>query len=153
MLATAVGSPQGQAFFSISMVPLGCVSQMRTPNWNVDSKRTGCVQNIYLFIYIFKFLISLAALGLHCNARASVWLWHMRFSSCSPGLGSCSTWASLPDSMWDLTSPTRDQTHVLYFGRQILNHWTTREVLNTRNNSSWLYWGLGNCNKQTKKMR
>ena len=25
-------------------------------------------------------------------------------------------------------SQTRDQTHVLYIGRQIFNHWTTREV-------------------------
>ena len=30
--------------------------------------------------------------------------------------------------MWDLSSPIRDQTHVPCIGRQILNHWTTREV-------------------------
>ena len=30
--------------------------------------------------------------------------------------------------MWDLSSPTRDRTHVPCIGRQILNHWTTREV-------------------------
>ena len=30
--------------------------------------------------------------------------------------------------MWDLSSPTRDRTHVPCFGRWILNHWTTREV-------------------------
>ena len=30
--------------------------------------------------------------------------------------------------MWDLNSPTRDGTHVLYIGRWILTHWTTREV-------------------------
>ena len=30
--------------------------------------------------------------------------------------------------MWDLSSLTRDQTHVPCIGRQILNHWTTREV-------------------------
>ena len=30
--------------------------------------------------------------------------------------------------MWDLTSLTRDQTCVRCIGRQILNHWTTREV-------------------------
>ena len=30
--------------------------------------------------------------------------------------------------MWDLTSPTRDQTCVPCIARQILNHWTTREV-------------------------
>ena len=31
--------------------------------------------------------------------------------------------------MWHLSSLTRDQTRVPYIGRQILNHWTTREVL------------------------
>ena len=27
------------------------------------------------------------------------------------------------------SSQTRDQAHILCIGRQILNHWTTREVL------------------------
>ena len=31
--------------------------------------------------------------------------------------------------MWDLSSLTRDWTCTLYIGRQILNHWTSREVL------------------------
>ena len=30
--------------------------------------------------------------------------------------------------MWDLSFLSRDQTHVPCIGRQILNHWTTREV-------------------------
>ena len=30
--------------------------------------------------------------------------------------------------MWDLISPTRDQTYIPCIGRQILNHWTTRKV-------------------------
>ena len=30
--------------------------------------------------------------------------------------------------IWDLSSPTRGQTHIPCIGRQILNHWTTREV-------------------------
>ena len=30
--------------------------------------------------------------------------------------------------MWDLSSLTRDRTHVLCIARQILNHSTTREV-------------------------
>ena len=30
--------------------------------------------------------------------------------------------------MWDLSSPTRDQTCVSCIGRQIPDHWTTREV-------------------------
>ena len=31
-------------------------------------------------------------------------------------------------STWDLCSLIRDRTHLLCVGRQILNHWTTREV-------------------------
>ena len=30
---------------------------------------------------------------------------------------------------WDLSSLTRDRTHVPCIGRRILNHWTTREFL------------------------
>ena len=40
-------------------------------------------------------------------------LWPAGFSGCG---------------LWDLSSLTRDQTHVPCFGRQILNHWTTREI-------------------------
>ena len=31
--------------------------------------------------------------------------------------------------MWDLSSPTRDQTRIPCIGRWILTHWTAREVL------------------------
>ena len=34
----------------------------------------------------------------------------------------------LSSGMWDFSSPPMDQTHVPCIGRQILNHWTTREV-------------------------
>ena len=44
------------------------------------------------------------------------------------GLSSCSVWAELSGSLWDFNSLTRNQTHAPCFGRQILNHWTTREV-------------------------
>ena len=44
------------------------------------------------------------------------------------GLSSCSTQAELLCGMWDLSSLTRDQTPVLCIARQILNHWTDREV-------------------------
>ena len=42
------------------------------------------------------------------------------------GFSSC-VWAWLPHSMWDLSSPTRDQTCVPCITRWILNNWTTRE--------------------------
>ena len=35
---------------------------------------------------------------------------------------------SLLRCIWDLSSPTRDQTHIPYIERRILNHRTTREV-------------------------
>ena len=35
---------------------------------------------------------------------------------------------SCPAARGNLSSPTRDRTRVLCIGRQILNHWTTREV-------------------------
>ena len=31
-----------------------------------------------------------------------------------------------PQGMWNLSSPTRDQTHIACFGRRSLSHWTTR---------------------------
>ena len=36
--------------------------------------------------------------------------------------------AWLPCGTWDLSFPARDWTRVPHIGRQILNHWTTREV-------------------------
>ena len=40
-------------------------------------------------------------------------LWLMGFSSC----------AVHPTKMWDLSPPSRDQTHFVCIARQILNHW------------------------------
>ena len=34
----------------------------------------------------------------------------------------------LPHVMWNLSSLIRDQTRIACIARQILNHWTTREV-------------------------
>ena len=41
---------------------------------------------------------------------------------------SCRGQAQLLQGMWGLNSQTRNQTCVPYTRRQILNHWTTREV-------------------------
>ena len=45
------------------------------------------------------------------------------------GLSSCIVQARLLHSMWDLSSLTRDGTHMPCIARWILNHWITREVL------------------------
>ena len=43
-------------------------------------------------------------------------------------LPSCGAQAQLLCSMWDLSSLTRDGTHIPCIARWILNHWTPREV-------------------------
>ena len=42
-----------------------------------------------------------------------------------------------PSGMRDLSSPTRGGTRVLYIGKRILNHWTTREVPAVRLLTVW----------------
>ena len=85
---------------------------------------------VVFLLHIYFILLFLAA--------SSLKLWHAGpfivrcrlFSSCSAyGLSGCGVRASLPHSMWGLSSPTRGWTCVPCIGRQILNHWTTREVL------------------------
>ena len=44
------------------------------------------------------------------------------------GLGSGGAWASLPCGLWDLCFWIRDQIRVPCIGRQLLNHWATREA-------------------------
>ena len=44
------------------------------------------------------------------------------------GFSSYSMRAQPPQDMWNLSSWTRDQTHVPCIGRHICNHWTTRQV-------------------------
>ena len=68
-----------------------------------------------------------AALQLCCAGFSLRWL--LLLQSTGPrahGFSRCSAWVALQhvESSW-----TRDRTHVLCTGRQILNHWTTREVL------------------------
>ena len=74
---------------------------------------------IYLFISVFGCI------------RSQLWRVGSFVMGCRL-LSSCSTQAQLLHSMWNLSSPTRDQTCIPCIRRQILNHWTTREVLQTR---------------------
>ena len=94
-------------------------------------------KNIYLFyFYLFYFYIWLRqvlveALGIfHCTAGFSLVVACGFFFSLveARGLSSCGMRAYLPRGMWNLSSPTRDRTHVPCIGRRILYHWTTRQV-------------------------
>ena len=52
----------------------------------------------------------------------------MDYLTVACGLCSCGKQAWLLCGMWDLSSLTRDQTHIPCIRRKILNHWTIREV-------------------------
>ena len=71
--------------------------------------------HVYLFIWLCWVLVAA-----HEIFIASYRVFH--------GLSSCGAWAQQLSGMWDLSSPTRDQTHVPCIARWIPNHRTTREV-------------------------
>ena len=74
----------------------------------------------YLFLAVWVFVaVSGLSLGRRVGATLQVW---------RTGFPLWSTWALLPHGVWDLRSWTRDWTPVPCIDRQILNHWTTREV-------------------------
>ena len=58
----------------------------------------------------------------------SFWLCWVFTAVLTLAFSSCGTWAWLPLGMWDLSSLPKDWTHISCIGRQILNHWTAREV-------------------------
>ena len=55
------------------------------------------------------------------------WLWLMGSTIEAGGVSSCAQ-AQLSWDLWDLSSLTKDQTHIPCIARQVLNHWTMREV-------------------------
>ena len=78
-------------------------------------------------------LSSCGAQGPECmgSVVSSTWALSLRHTGSlveARELNSCGERVSLPRGMWDLSSLTRDRTHVPCIGRQILYHWTTREV-------------------------
>ena len=114
----------------------------------------GCVgsqlQHTGSFVVVAGSLLWCAGSRAHSLSSCGTWalqLWHVGSRAC--GLCSCGTQAlqlwcagsvvvarrlschvqvQFPHGMWNLSSLTRDRTCVLCIGRQILNHWTTREV-------------------------
>ena len=87
---------------------------------------------IALFLAAWRHL-SCSTQDLSCGLEAlcsSVWapLWLWWMGSRVHGLSSCGAWGLAAPGTGDLSSPTEDQTCVPSMGRQILNHWTTREA-------------------------
>lgn len=106
---------------------------------------------IFFFFWLHWVFVAACRSGglpsLLCTSFSWWWLLVVSTGSRCPGLRSCSTWAQhcgvhAPELRlllsWHLglvaplpadTSQTRDQTRILCFGRWILLHCTTREVL------------------------
>ena len=83
--------------------------------------------NLDTTFFFMEFKKSLAVSGLHCGTQAL----SLRCTDSlvvAHKLSSYGTWAQLHRGMWDLSSLAWDWTLVLCVARQILNHWTTREV-------------------------
>ena len=71
----------------------------------------------------------------HLLGCAECQLQHVRSLVAAIGLSDCGAWAQsllhsglAAPSRWDLSSQIMDRTHVPCIARQILNHWTTKEV-------------------------
>ena len=99
-------------FFSIWFVALYLIDLEELSILNICD--TSCK---FIFLRLLSFFF-LAALGLRCSEGA--------FSNCTLHRASLVVWQWV--SLWDLRSLTRDQILSPCTGRQILNHWTTREV-------------------------
>ena len=106
-------------FYFFNIYLFGCIrSQLRHAGsslWHTGS-----------FVVACRLFVATRGLLSSCGVWASLQLWRAGSRAC--GLSSCGAWSQLPRGMWDLSSPTRDRTHVPCIGRWILNHWTTREV-------------------------
>ena len=89
---------------------------------------------IYLCIYCWLHRVFVAVYGLSLVAVCRLLIGWGSCGARALGFSSCSTWAQY---LWYLglialqhvdSSQTRDQTRVPCIGRQVLIHWTTREV-------------------------
>ena len=94
-----------------------------TPNLR-DAAKAVLFKIIYLFGYIRSQLWDVGSLLHHVRASVEV----HELSDVALRLSSCSTWAQLLHSMWDLSFPTRGLNPIPCNARHILNHWNTREV-------------------------
>ena len=95
----------------------------------ITQTRGGWHRLFYLFYNLFFFFlcwIFIALYRIFVEAHRLLLFWNM--GSRVHRLSNWGAQTSSPHSMWDLISPTRDSTCVPCIGRQIFNHWSTRQV-------------------------
>lgn len=91
----------------------------------------SCVQHVgtrvhffYSFIWLHQVLIG--AQGIFILSWEVFPLYCMNILVVMRSLSSCGMWAYLSCCMWDLSSPIKDQTHILCTCKEELLHCTTR---------------------------
>ena len=116
-----------QLWFLYTTLNLFLISNLTYFNFNYTSKLnlfSFYIKMLQIPLWFLNFFLEWLVLGLCCCMRA--------FSSCREQglLFRCNALASHCGrfSPWDLSSWTRNRIHVPCLGRQILNHWTAREV-------------------------
>ena len=116
----------------------------------MDANNCNTIINTF-WVFSFFFILAVLVVCLGCSVRSGLSLVVVcrAFSSWSTGLlllqheafslqcinfSGCGAWAPVVagfvacPTLWDLSSLIRDQTLILYTGRQILNHWVSMEV-------------------------
>ena len=84
-----------------------------------DSLNHSFLKNVFIYLFIWLHRVLVAARGIFIASCGSV----------CHRLSSCGIRAYLLRGMWDLSSPTRDPSHVPCIARWIIYLWATREVL------------------------
>ena len=128
---------QGSPYLCVSISPL----QISSSLWFFFP----FLNNFYLFVYwlcwVFAQRLSLVAVSWDYSLVAELGSHCSGFSCCrakAPGHPGCSGWSTQAKQLWRVglvalrhveSSQNRDRPHVPCIGRQILNHWTTRDIL------------------------
>ena len=125
-----------------------CLRRYYDESWasNISAvKQFAYFNNVFIYFKKYLFIYLSGCVGSQLRHAGSLLRYAAFFIVVRGLLSSCGTRAQLPHSMWNLSSPTRDQTRVPCIVRWILNHWTTREVPQTVYliPQSWAFWFLG----------
>ena len=112
--------------------PMKCVPSFYGVGYGGKMVQSSIIASIlfyfYLFIILYLFyLFILVVPGLSCG-RWAPWLRLVGSLVAAGGLLSCDMWTLSCGVHVGSSSLTRDRTRIPCIGRQILNHWATREV-------------------------
>ena len=118
--------PSGSSQCTSPKHPASCIEPGLATHFIYDTIRIS----IWLF-FLKKYLFIFGCVRSSLHHAGFFLTMSCGLSSWGTGLSSYSMQAYLTQRMWDHSSPARGWTHIPCIGRQILNHWTSREVPQT----------------------